>query len=143
MFLYDQLVILKTPNFFKNIEYILDFVFITIAVLFLIFGFPNLYTTLVSVLVILFTLLIKAMKPQNKGIFYISYFIILIPFMIINGILTGSVINEPIVWYNNAENLGIRFFTIPVEDFLYYFLMFEICYLAYEQIKKTTQTSSL
>lgn len=143
MFLYDQLVILKTPNFFKNIEYILDFVFITIAVLFLIFGFPNLYTTLVSVLVILFTLLIKAMKPQNKGIFYISYFIILIPFMIINGILTGSVINEPIVWYNNAENLGIRFFTIPIEDFLYYFLMFEICYLAYEQIKKATQTSSL
>jgi lycopene cyclase domain-containing protein len=72
-----------------------------------------------------------------------SYLVILIPFIIINGVLTGSIIGEPIVWYNNAENLGIRFFTIPVEDFLYYFLMFEICYLAYEQIKKATQKYSL
>ena len=74
--------------------------------------------------------------------FMFTYIVALIPFIIVNGVLTGSITPEPIVWYNNEENFGIRFLTIPIEDFMYYFLMFEICYLSYEYIKKATQTSS-
>lgn len=55
--------------------------------------------------------------------FYIAFMIILIPFFLVNGILTGSFIPEPVVWYNNSENLGIRLFTIPVEDIGYAFNM--------------------
>tara|TARA_Y100000385_G_scaffold47497_1_gene44101 strand:+ start:1656 stop:2351 length:696 start_codon:yes stop_codon:yes gene_type:complete len=142
MFLYDQLVILNTPNYFKKIERYLDFTFIGIALCFLVIGIPKLYTTIVSTLVILFTSLIYKINPKNKGVFYMSYLVVLVPFITVNGVLTGGVTEEPIVWYNNAENLAIRCFTIPIEDFLYYFLMFEICYLAYEQIKKTTQKDS-
>lgn len=47
------------------------------------------------------------------------YIITLIPFLIVNGILTGYITPEPVVWYNDAENLGIRLGTIPVEDFFY------------------------
>ena len=47
--------------------------------------------------------------------FLLTYLISLIPFMVINGFLTSI----PVVWYNNAENLGIRIYTVPLEDFIY------------------------
>ena len=47
----------------------------------------------------------------------------LIPFFIVNGILTGSFIEDQVVWYNNDENLGIRIGTVPVEDSVYAFTM--------------------
>jgi len=53
--------------------------------------------------------------------FYVSFLVILIPFTIINGILTGSFIADEVVWYNSSEITGIRVFTIPVEDFTYGF----------------------
>jgi lycopene cyclase domain-containing protein len=55
--------------------------------------------------------------------FFITFLIILIPFFIVNGILTGSFIENEVVWYNNNENLNIRLFTIPVEDVVYAFNM--------------------
>jgi lycopene cyclase domain-containing protein len=47
--------------------------------------------------------------------FLAAYLLSMIPFIIVNGLLTSI----PVVWYNNAANLGIRVWTIPVEDFVY------------------------
>lgn len=47
--------------------------------------------------------------------FYTAYLLSIIPFLLVNGVLTSM----PVVGYNDAENLGIRIYTIPVEDFAY------------------------
>jgi lycopene cyclase domain-containing protein len=63
------------------------------------------------------------LKPRYMGRFYIAFLFTLVPFFIINGILTGSFIDDEVVWYNNAETLGIRIGTIPIEDFFYGMLL--------------------
>ena len=78
--------------------------------------------------------LFDASKSINR--FYISFLFILIPFIAINGILTGSYIDGEVVWYNNDENLGIRLFTIPIEDFAYGFSLLQLILLAKARIKR-------
>jgi lycopene cyclase domain-containing protein len=55
--------------------------------------------------------------------FYRAFFVILIPFLIVNGVLTGAFTLEPVVIYNPEEYLGIRIGTIPLDDFAYNFLL--------------------
>ena len=55
--------------------------------------------------------------------YYVTFLFMLIPFIIVNGILTGTELEDPIVWYNNIENMGIRLGTIPVEDTTYAFTL--------------------
>ncbi|MGB0525688.1 MAG: lycopene cyclase domain-containing protein, partial [Flammeovirgaceae bacterium] len=52
---------------------------------------------------------------QYLGRFYLSYLVHLIPFLLVNGVLTSL----PVVEYNDMENLGIRLITIPIEDTVY------------------------
>tara|TARA_R110000782_G_scaffold270486_1_gene372048 strand:+ start:115600 stop:116289 length:690 start_codon:yes stop_codon:yes gene_type:complete len=86
---------------------------------------------------LVFALLLGLLDKNNTlHRFYISYLVILIPFAIVNGILTGSFIDDPVVWYNNIENLGIRFFTIPVEDFGYAFSMLYFSVFLIELLKR-------
>jgi len=71
-------------------------------------------------------------KPIWLSQFYIGYFFSLIPFFIVNGILTYL----PVVTYNDAENLGIRLFTIPIEDTIYCLLLLLMNVTMYEWLKK-------
>lgn len=67
--------------------------------------------------------------------FLVSYIVILIPFLIVNGFLTAI----PVVIYNNAENLGLRIYTIPIEDIFYGMLLVLMNIVLYEKLKSRKQ----
>ncbi len=70
------------------------------------------------------------------GRFYIAYSVLLIPFLAVNGVLTGSWLSEPVVWYDDTENLGLRIGTIPVEDVFYGMLLIGWIVAAMEWLEK-------
>ncbi len=74
-------------------------------------------------------------NPAWLSKFWIAYLYHLIPFFVVNGILTGSFIEEQVVWYNNAENFGVRLFTIPIEDTMYSLLLLLMNISYYEFFK--------
>ena len=118
--------------FFKNLKLSIKNTKVITSVL-LVFAlavllvFYNRYYTFSAFLVFVL-LLLYGLKYDKKVLprFYISFLVILIPFFLVNGILTGSFITDEVVWYNNNENLGVRLFTIPVEDVFY---AFDLLYL--------------
>lgn len=75
-------------------------------------------------------------KTKLINHFYVTFVIILIPFIAVNAILTGTFIDNEVVWYNNQENLDIRILTIPIEDFVYGFSLILFVLLTRERLKK-------
>jgi lycopene cyclase domain-containing protein len=78
-------------------------------------------------------------KEKYLGRFIFAYLVHLIPLMICNGILTGGLTEEPVVIYNNAENLGIRIWTVPIEDLIYsmILLLMNISFFEWLRSKQT------
>jgi lycopene cyclase domain-containing protein len=111
-----------------------------LIMLLLIFGLYNidkLYTGaafLLTGIFLAFSLL--KLRMRFMGRFYLSFAVLLIPFFIINGILTGSMTDEPVVWYNNSENLGIRLGTVPLEDVIYGMLMILLPITIWEKLEE-------
>ena len=100
------------------------------------------YTAMTFISLSLFLLAIQTLvKPNYLGRLYFSFLFILIPFFIVNGILTGSLIDNPVVWYNDAENMGIRMGTIPFEDTFYGMLLILMNVVIYEHLKKSMHES--
>ncbi len=67
-------------------------------------------------------------KMEIMRHFFPAYFISLLPFFVVNGLLTGI----PVVIYNPVEQLDIRLGSIPIEDAGYGMLLFLINVIIYE-----------
>lgn len=79
-----------------------------------------------------FTAMVWAFRVPFMGRFYAMYFVHLIPFYTVNGVLTAL----PIVVYNNAENFGVRLGTVPVEDGFYSMLLLLMNITIYEYLNR-------
>ncbi len=94
-------------------------------------------------ILLLYHLIIR--KSNYLKLFMLTFLVLLLPFVISNGFLTGvhfweypfintdvENITEKIVWYNNTENLGIRIFTMPLDDISYGLTMLLLVTTVYE-----------
>jgi lycopene cyclase domain-containing protein len=105
----------------NRIVRLLSGMIILLLILVIAFNLDKTYTVVNSVLLILLLSTALLDKTQVLNMYFISFLIILIPFFIVDAILTGTFIEEEVVWYNNSEITGIRLLTVPVEDIGYAF----------------------
>src|SRR5688572_30731154 len=120
VFIYECLNVYFGESVFQKYARVFTFILITFLTLLAAFNLPRLYTSATAVfLILMFVLHFKIFGSELLGKFYRAYLVHLIPFLLINGILTAI----PIVWYNNTYNLGIRIYSIPVEDAWYSMLL--------------------
>ncbi len=101
--------------------------------------FNRWYTSWTFILNGLFIGLIALFRKHFTGFdamaFLVSYGVMLIPFLIVNGFLTAI----PVVLYNDAENLGIRIYTIPFEDIFYGMLLVLMIVVLFEKSRNTSK----
>lgn len=84
--------------------------------------------------------LIVIFVMKQKYIWYpraiFAFVVALIPFFIVNGILTGTGLDGEVVWYNELHNLNIRMGTIPVEDVFYAMLMLLPTIIIFDRLRR-------
>jgi len=136
VFTYHSLKVLVKRDLLGAAAPIISYIIIGILLATILIFPGRWYTGLTFTLTAAFLILILWLGASWLGRFYLHFFIILIPFALVNGLLTGSFIPDEVVWYNNSENLGLRLLTIPVEDSVYALLLLLMNISLYEYFKK-------
>jgi lycopene cyclase domain-containing protein len=147
VFTYAALKFLLKKDVFKSVEKPISWILVSILLILGIINTQLVYTSVTFLSTALFLLFhLIFIKRDYMGRFYLAYLIIFCgPFLIVNGILTGSFLENPVVWYDNSENLGVRVFTIPLEDFIYGLLLILMNITIYEWLlsKRKAKQSEL
>ncbi|AFL79812.1 lycopene cyclase domain protein [Aequorivita sublithincola DSM 14238] len=129
-------------SFSNKITAIVYFSLQTILIVTLLYSYDRWYTAINFGYAIVLLALVYNYKRDALNVFFPVFLILLVPFFIVNGFLTGSWIHEQVVWYNDAENLGIRIGTVPIEDSIYALTMLLTIFVLMEKFKERNQVSS-
>ena len=92
------------------------------------------YTILViagSIIVIVLDSILST-KVLRKKLFWVFWSVVTVLMIIVNGYLTW----RPVVIYNEAKILGIRLFTIPLEDFFFGFSLIGLNLIIWEYFNR-------
>jgi lycopene cyclase domain-containing protein len=116
---YALLEISPKFRFGQRTTHVIYISLITVLIIVLWYFYDRWYTLLSFVFCLLILAIVYNTRKQLLRSFFATYLVILIPFLIVNGVLTGTGIEDQVVWYNDNENLGKRILTIPVEDSIY------------------------
>ena len=117
----------KSFDSFKKTSFLLSIILFVFGIVFM----NKLYSSF-TFIGLSITLLIAPFYV-NMRLFSKTFLILMFPFFIVNGILTGSFIENEIVWYDNYNNLGIRLFTVPIEDIFYNCFMLLLVMIGYQK----------
>ncbi len=139
VFLYEAVSTVLKPKKVQVPSQIIFYLLLTFLIVVGILNFDKLYTFTTFYLLAVYLLISKFLiKVKFWNVAIVSYIILLIPFFLVNGYLTGMFTEEAVVLYNNQENLGIRMGTIPVEDTFYGLLLFLLNVSFFEYFKKSS-----
>ncbi len=92
------------------------------------------YTVLViagSLFVILLDIILGT-RILRQRLFWVFWSVVTVLMILINGYLTW----RPIVIYNEAKMLGVRLFTIPLEDFFFGFSLIGLNLIIWEYFNR-------
>lgn len=138
VFTYEALNYLVKKNYLAHYQRWISIALIGLSVLVAACNIHKWYTATTFLGLAAFITLVEfGTRSKFLSRFYFAYLFILVPFFMVNGILTGSFIEEQVVWYNDAENLATRLGTIPVEDAFYgmLLLMMNVAIFEWQQRK--------
>lgn len=122
-------------NAFNNI---IVFVTIIVCAVVALLHTDKIYT-LVTALFTIGTVIYLHFIAQKEWIGQASatFFVLMLGFFAVNGVLTGTGLESPIVNYNPGDFLGIRMGTIPIEDAVYGYSQFVLNIYFFKLIQKS------
>ena len=120
---YSLLHLIPSMSFTKKSTTAIKWLLIGLLTVLVLLFWDRWYTLINFSYAIVLLVLVGHFKSHLLQKYFATFLVMLIPFFIVNGVLTGSGIEQEVVWYNNQENMGIRMGTIPVEDSIYAFTM--------------------
>ncbi len=99
---------------------------------------PDKIYTLVTAIATMATLLYLHFVVRVPWIGKASFVftVLMLGFFPVNGVLTGTGLDNPIVNYNPGDFLGIRMLTIPVEDAVYGYTQFLLILYFFQKFKR-------
>jgi len=143
IFTYHCFGVLIKKDILAKYTNVISLILVVLMVVASIVHFDKLYTTSTFIALALVIIIFQwGLKVKWLSRFYFSYLVILLPFYIVNGMLTGMWLNEPVVIYNDLENLNIRWNTIPIEDVFYGMLLLLINIGLYEYLQSKQHETS-
>ncbi|WP_353126770.1 lycopene cyclase domain-containing protein [Parapedobacter pyrenivorans] len=111
---------------------------IAVCIMVVLFFHDRIYTTLTAMMTaaaLVYLQLITKARWIGKASFV--YLILMLGFIPVNGVLTGTGLESPIVNYNAKEILNIRILSIPIEDSVYGYTLFLLNVYLFKLFQKT------
>ncbi len=140
VFIYECLNYYVKKDILKYISPLITYLLILTLLTVSIIQWGKMYTVTTFLLTAAFLMYYIFTEQQAKlSRFYMAFIISMIPFLLVNGILTGGATDAPVVVYNNAENLGIRLGTIPLDDVVYCLLLLLMNVTFFEYFKNRSK----
>lgn len=137
MFIYEVLKAYFPKVKLEQFTAVFAYSIFTLSLIILLFNLQKPYSILACsmslVFVVYFYFIKKVYWFKN---FAFMFLVLMMPFMVINGLLTGGVSAEPVVWYKEYAFSTWRIWTIPIEDICYNFDMFILIVFFYESLKE-------
>jgi lycopene cyclase domain-containing protein len=136
IFIYECLNYYIKRDLLESVSVYITYLLIVLCAVLLVLFYDRVYTLITYGLLLVILLIAQfVLRLKFLSRFYLAYLVSLIPFYIVNGLLTSI----PVVMYNNEENMAFRVGTIPFEDHFYSMAMLLLNIIFFEYFRKRTK----